>query len=90
MFSQQVKALMGIFNGLLLENHIPQKLDRTWTQEPVVLEDAFLRVFPVHLEFINTCKFGVAQHDRKLNVSQGKLSPLFSPAISKVPQVKRR
>lgn len=60
MFSQQVKGLMNTFNGLLLENRIPQKLDRTWTQDPVILEDAFLRVFPVHLEFINSCKLNTA------------------------------
>lgn len=37
-----------------LQMEIPNTLERTWTQEPVMLEDALGRRTPIHLEFINS------------------------------------
>lgn len=37
-----------------LQARIPAQLDRSWTQSPVMLEDALGRVTPFHLEFIDS------------------------------------
>lgn len=37
-----------------LQSRIPAQLDRSWTQEPVMLEDALGRVTPFNLEFIDS------------------------------------
>lgn len=37
-----------------LQNKIPAHLERCWTQEPTILEDALGRTTPVHLEFVDT------------------------------------
>lgn len=37
-----------------LQACIPAQLNRTWTQDPVMLEDALGRVTPFHLEFIDS------------------------------------
>jgi len=42
-----------------LSSRIPATLGRTWTQEPVSLEDALGRVSPVHLEFINSWEVSI-------------------------------
>lgn len=41
-----------------LQARIPPQLDRFWTQEPVMLEDALGRVTPFHLEFIDSWEVG--------------------------------
>ena len=37
-----------------LQRTIPAQLERSWTQEPVTLDDALGRVTPVHLEFLDS------------------------------------
>lgn len=37
-----------------LQTSIPAQLERCWTQEPAILEDALGRIFPVHLEFLDS------------------------------------
>ena len=37
-----------------LQARIPAQLNQTWTQEPVILEDALGRFTPFHLEFIDS------------------------------------
>ena len=37
-----------------LQNNIPAQLERCWTQEPAILEDALGRVTPIHLEFLDS------------------------------------
>ncbi|KAL6718360.1 hypothetical protein ACLMJK_004449 [Lecanora helva] len=37
-----------------LQNAIPAQLERSWTQEPAVLDDALGRVTPIHLEFLDS------------------------------------
>lgn len=49
----KLKALREKLSMMKEKQSILQKLDRTWTQEPVTLDDAFGRVFPIHLEFIH-------------------------------------
>ena len=39
---------------LSLNARIPAQLDRIWTQDPVMLEDALGRFTPFHLEFIDS------------------------------------
>ncbi len=39
---------------ITLQSHLPRQLERTWTQEPVILKDPLGRVTPVHLEFVET------------------------------------
>ena len=41
-----------------LQARIPAQLDRTWTQDPVTLEDALGRVSRFHLEFIDSWEVG--------------------------------
>ena len=43
---------------LSLQARIPARLDRSWTQDPVILEDALGRVTPFHLEFIDSWEVG--------------------------------
>ena len=43
-----------------LQARIPAQLDRSWTQEPVMLEDALGRVTRFHLEFIDCWEVGRA------------------------------
>ena len=43
------------YNAVLdLHARIPAQLDKCWTQDPVILEDALKRVTPFHLEFIDS------------------------------------
>ena len=44
-----------------LQTHIPAQLDRTWTQDPVILEDALGRVSRFYLEFIDSWEVGVSE-----------------------------
>ena len=37
-----------------LQTSIPAQLERCWSQEPAILEDALGRVTPVHLEFLDS------------------------------------
>ena len=37
-----------------LQTSLPVQLERTWTQDPAILEDALGRVTPVHLEFLDS------------------------------------
>ena len=37
-----------------LQTSIPDQLERCWTQEPAILEDALGRVTPLHLEFLDS------------------------------------
>ena len=47
------------YNAVLsLHARIPAQLDRTWTQDPVILEDALGRVMPFHLECIESWEVG--------------------------------
>ena len=47
------------YNAVIsLQARIPAQLDRSWTQEPVLLEDALGRVTRFHLEFIDCCEVG--------------------------------
>lgn len=39
---------------LVLQARIPAQLDKCWTQDPVILEDALRRVTPFHLESIDS------------------------------------
>ena len=39
---------------LVLQARIPAQLDKCWTQDPVILEDALGRVTPFHVEFIDS------------------------------------
>ena len=39
---------------LVLQARMPAQLDKCWTQDPVILEDALGRVTPFHLEFIDS------------------------------------
>ena len=50
----QLNSLLHRLEKLLEQQNIPQKLDKTWTQEPMILDDALGRIFPIHLEFINS------------------------------------
>ena len=43
---------------LSLNARIPAQLDRVWTQDPVMLEDALGRLMPFHLEFIDSWEVG--------------------------------
>ena len=36
-----------------LQASIPVQLNRCWTQEPTILEDALGRVTPIHTEFLD-------------------------------------
>ena len=43
------------YNAVLeLQARVPAQLDKCWTQDPVILEDALGRVTPFHLEFIDS------------------------------------
>lgn len=42
--------------NITLQSQLPRQLERTWTQEPVILKDPLGRVTPVHLEFVETYK----------------------------------
>ena len=43
------------YNAVLdLQARMPAQLDKCWTQDPVILEDALGRVTPFHLEFIDS------------------------------------
>lgn len=47
------------YNAVIsLQARIPGQLDRSWTQDPVILEDALGRVTPFHLEFIDSWEVG--------------------------------
>ena len=48
------ESLIDRLEALLTQQGIPQKLGKTWQQEPMVLEDALNRVFPIHLDFISS------------------------------------
>ena len=37
-----------------LQTSIPTQLERCWTQQPAILEDALGRVTPLHLEFLDS------------------------------------
>ena len=37
-----------------LQNVIPAQLERSWTQEPAILDDALGRVTPIHLELLDS------------------------------------
>ena len=37
-----------------LQNIIPAQLERSWRQEPAILDDALRRVTPIHLEFLDS------------------------------------
>jgi hypothetical protein len=41
---------------LLLQHQIPSHLEKTWTQPPLIFTDAHLRRFPIHLEYVKSCK----------------------------------
>ena len=41
-----------------LQARIPPQLDRFWTEEPVMLEDALGRITRFHLEFIDSWEVG--------------------------------
>ena len=36
------------------QTNIPAGIERCWTQEPTMLEDALGRVTPIHLEFVDS------------------------------------
>ena len=43
------------YNAIVaLQARIPAQLNRTWTQDPAIFEDALGRVTPFHLEFIDS------------------------------------
>ena len=43
------------YNAVLdLQARMPAQLDRSWTQDPVIFQDALGRVTPLHLEFIDS------------------------------------
>ena len=47
------------YNAIIsLQARIPAQLDRTWTQAPIILEDALGRILPFHLEFIDSWEVG--------------------------------
>ena len=49
------------YNAVIaLQGRIPPKLDRSWTQDPVMLEDALGRVTRFHLEFVESWEVSVA------------------------------
>lgn len=37
-----------------LQTSIPTQLERCWTQEPAILDDALGRVTPIHTEFLDS------------------------------------
>ncbi|KAL8917160.1 MAG: hypothetical protein Q9208_008129 [Pyrenodesmia sp. 3 TL-2023] len=39
---------------ITLQSQLPRQLERTWTQDPVILKDPLGRIMPVNLEFIET------------------------------------
>lgn len=39
---------------ITLQSQLPRQLERTWTQDPVILKDPLGRITPVHLEFVET------------------------------------
>lgn len=41
-----------------LQARIPAQLDRTWAQDPIILEDALGRFMPFHLECIDSWEVG--------------------------------
>lgn len=43
------------YNSIVtLQSQLPRQIERTWTQDPVVLKDPLGRITPVHLEFVET------------------------------------
>ncbi len=47
------------YNAIIsLQARIPAQLDRTWPQDPIILEDALGRVMPFHLECIDSWEVG--------------------------------
>ena len=43
------------YNAVLeLQARMPAQLDKFWTQDPVIFEDALGRVTPLHVEFIDS------------------------------------
>lgn len=47
------------YNAIVaLQARIPTQLNRTWTQDPAIFEDALGRVTPFHLEFIDSWEVG--------------------------------
>ena len=51
---EKVQLLLDRLAAMMAQQEIPQKLEKTWTQEPAILDDALGRIFPIHLEFINS------------------------------------
>ena len=51
---ENAQLLLDQLAAMIAQQKIAQKLDRTWTQEPAILDDALGRIFPIHLEFINS------------------------------------
>ena len=49
---------------LSLQNSLPTFLERSWTQEPAILNDALGRVTPVHLEFLDCWEVRIRCHER--------------------------
>ena len=41
-----------------LQTSVPAQLERCWSQEPAILEDAIGRVTPIHLEFLDSWEVG--------------------------------
>lgn len=50
---------------LVIQTLNPNHLQRSWTQETVMLEDALGRVTPVHLELIDSWEVGIVQYHKK-------------------------
>ena len=43
-----------------LQARMPAQLDKCWTQDPVIFEDALGRVTPFHVEFIDSWEVRLA------------------------------
>ena len=51
----QLEETNSLLQALVsLQTRIPAQLDRSWTQDPVVLSDALGRVSQFHLDFIDS------------------------------------
>ena len=48
-----------------LQSRLPTQLERTWTQEPVILKDPLGRTMPVHLDFIEIFRLGSGQTPKR-------------------------
>ena len=55
----QLEEANSLLQALVsLQARIPAQLNRSWTQDPVVLSDALGRVSPFHLDFIDSWEVG--------------------------------